>query len=219
MMIRAYEESYLSDAVRNLSAAFDYAINICKLDVEEFSSMFLRSRLSKEFEIGNPYVISGMSGIELVQKILMDIYQNYEFPEYTMTTISSKEYWAGYYLAQYQWFTARSFRDIFRKISLSEIIDMYYIYHELDISHFIEELNKRYMNTKLDTKLKMHRMYAEMSQSELAKKSGVSLRAIQLYEQRVNDLNKAQAHTVYKLARALYCSIEDLLEDPQTIYE
>ena len=69
-MIRAYEESYLSDAVRNLSAAFDYAINICKLDVEEFSALFLRSRLSKEFEMGNPYVISGTSGIEFIQKII-----------------------------------------------------------------------------------------------------------------------------------------------------
>ena len=218
-MIRAYEESYLSDAVRNLSAAFDYAINICKLDVEEFSVLFLRSRLSKEFEMGNPYIISGTSGIELIQKIILEIYPNYKFPEYTMTMVSSKEYWAGYYLAQYQWFTARSFKDIFRKISLSEIIDMYNVYHEMDISHFIEELNKRYTNTILDTKLKMHRMYSDMSQSELAKKSGVSLRAIQLYEQRVNDLNKAQVHTVYKLARALYCSVEDLLEDPQTIYE
>ena len=121
-MIRAYEESYLSDAVRNLSAAFDYAINICKLDVEEFSALFLRSRLSKEFEMGNPYVISGTSGIELIQKIILEIYPNYKFPEYTMTMVSSKEYWAGYYLAQYQWFTARSFKDIFRKISLSEII-------------------------------------------------------------------------------------------------
>ena len=73
-MIRAYEESYLNDAVRNLSAAFDYAINVCKLDVEEFSSMFLSSRLSKEFELGNPYVISGTSGVELINKIINEIY-------------------------------------------------------------------------------------------------------------------------------------------------
>ena len=129
----------------------------------------------------------------------------------------SKEYWAGYYLAQYQWYTAKSFSDIFSKIPLSEIIDMYYIYHELDISHFIDELNKRYKDKKLETKLNMHRTYAELSQSELANRSGVSLRLIQLYEQRVNDINKAQAHTIYKLARALYCKVEDLLEDPQSV--
>lgn len=217
-MIRAYEESYLSDAVRNLSAAFDYAINVCKLDVEEFSSMFLSSRLSKEFELGNPYVISGTSGVELINKIIKEIYPNFEAPEYIIPMSKSKEYWAGYYLAQYQWYTARSFSDIFRKIPLTEIIDMYYIYHELDISHFIDELNKRYKDKKLETKLKMHRTYAELSQSELANRSGVSLRLIQLYEQRVNDINKAQAHTIYKLARALYCQVEDLLEDPLSVY-
>ena len=63
----------------------------------------------------------------------------------------------------------------------------------------------------------MHRTQAELSQSELANKSRVSLRLIQLYEQRVNDINKAQAHTVYKLARALYSKVEDLLEDPQSV--
>jgi hypothetical protein len=39
----------------------------------------------------------------------------------------------------------------------------------------------------------------------------------QVFKQRVNDINKAQAHTVYKLARALYCKVEDLLEDPQSV--
>ena len=55
----------------------------------------------------------------------------------------------------------------------------------------------------------------QISQSELSKMSGVSLRSIQLYEQKVNDIDKAQAQTLYKLAHALGCSIEDLLENPE----
>ena len=53
-----------------------------------------------------------------------------------------------------------------------------------------------------------------LSQSELARASGVNKRSIQMYEQQENDIDKAQAHTVYKLARVIGCNVEDLLEDP-----
>jgi DNA-binding helix-turn-helix protein len=35
-----------------------------------------------------------------------------------------------------------------------------------------------------------------------------------MYEQRVNDIDKAQAQTIYKLSRVIGCSMEDLLEKP-----
>lgn len=35
-----------------------------------------------------------------------------------------------------------------------------------------------------------------------------------LDKQRVNDIEKAQAQTVYKLSRVIGCSMEDLLERP-----
>ena len=51
-----------------------------------------------------------------------------------------------------------------------------------------------------------------ISQSELARQSGVSVRMIQNYEQRQKDLRKAQTMTTWMLARALRCSVEDLME-------
>ena len=42
-----------------------------------------------------------------------------------------------------------------------------------------------------------------MTQQELAHASGVSLRMIQLYEQRRNDLSKASASVVIALAHVL----------------
>lgn len=50
-----------------------------------------------------------------------------------------------------------------------------------------------------------------MSQKDLAEKSGVNLRMVQYYEQGFKDIKKAQAATVQKLARALECTMEDLL--------
>lgn len=60
--------------------------------------------------------------------------------------------------------------------------------------------------------LKEMRTRRGMSQSELAKASGVNVRMIQQYEQGKNDINKAAAVTVYQIARALTCGVEDLLE-------
>ena len=53
-----------------------------------------------------------------------------------------------------------------------------------------------------------------MSQTELAEQSGVNVRNIKTYEQRDNNIDKAQAQTLYKLSRVWGCDIEDLLENP-----
>lgn len=62
------------------------------------------------------------------------------------------------------------------------------------------------------TNLKRIRKEAGLSQSELAEKSGVNTRMIQHYEQKVKDINAAGALTVCKLAQALDCTVEDLIE-------
>ena len=57
--------------------------------------------------------------------------------------------------------------------------------------------------------------YSKMDKNtipEKAKRSNVSLRSIQMYEQRNKDINKASAETVLSLAKVLGCTMEDLLE-------
>ena len=61
-------------------------------------------------------------------------------------------------------------------------------------------------------KLKEKRMQRKLSQFQLAKESGVSLRMLQKYEQGDRDIKKAQAETVYKLAKALNCKMEELID-------
>ena len=64
----------------------------------------------------------------------------------------------------------------------------------------------------LDTNLKRIRNLYGCTQAELAKRSGVSLRSIQMYEQRNKDINKASAASLYQISRVLGCNIENLLE-------
>lgn len=62
------------------------------------------------------------------------------------------------------------------------------------------------------TNLKQIRTSAGITQVALSESSGVSLRTLQDYEQGSKPLNKAAAITVYRIAQALSCTVEDLLD-------
>ena len=60
--------------------------------------------------------------------------------------------------------------------------------------------------------LKRLRTASGLSQSQLAQASGVALRMIQAYEQGTKDINRAEGLSIYHLAKALSCTVEELLE-------
>ena len=213
-MTRAYSESYLSDAKDRLSQFFDYLIKDCGMKADWVASIFLSSGYAEQFERGNPAILAGMSGIELARVVVEATYKKKKLPEPRYSEGLSPEYWAGWTLAEYQWYSGKRFRDIFEHVKLSEIIPMYSVYHEMDVSKFIETMDERCSTALSECRLKKLRESRGLSQAELAKISGVSLRSIQMYEQRVNDIDKAQAQTIYKLSRVIGCSMEDLLEKP-----
>ena len=62
------------------------------------------------------------------------------------------------------------------------------------------------------SKLQEKRKAAGFSQRKLADRVGLSFRMIQHYEQGSLDINKAAVETVYRLAKALGCSMEDLFD-------
>jgi len=69
-------------------------------------------------------------------------------------------------------------------------------------------------NTAKVSKLKLIRIKKGMKQSELSELSGVPLKCIGNYEQLRRDINHARVDIVYRLASALNCSIEELIEPP-----
>lgn len=60
-------------------------------------------------------------------------------------------------------------------------------------------------------KLKELRKSKNLSQPELAELAGVSLKALQAYEQDYRPLGRASAEDVYRIAKALDTTIEELL--------
>lgn len=62
------------------------------------------------------------------------------------------------------------------------------------------------------TKLKIIRTKRELTQGQLAEKSGVNLRTIQALESCDRDVNKMTLENAYKLAVALNCSVAYFLD-------
>lgn len=212
-MTRAYQEIYLSKAQSVLGDAFDYAVNTCNISGDDFTRLFMASTVSRRMENGEPSLLAGKSGIEIAVDVVrettgkkIDTLPQEHFGR-------SKEYWAGWAIAYYQWFSARKFNDIFKAIPFDDLQKMYYTLHEADISKFVDIADKRIKEHFNDTNLKRIRTAYGCSQAKLAKLSGVSLRSIQMYEQRKKNINKGSADALYNIAKVLGCTMEDLLEN------
>ena len=213
-MTTAYNELYLDDAMNNMGDMVEYAVCDLDFDADEFFGWFISSGISSYFEKGNPKYISGMSGYELAEAVLSKTNIQYEKKEPSYRAFKGREYWAGWILAYYQWTTNNHFADIVKNgLTLSTVFSMY-ILHEADESKFVDAANEIIARNKHLNKTNLHKIRKArgFTQQQLSAASGVSLRMIQLYEQRQNDISKAQVNIVIGLARALGCDIEDLME-------
>lgn len=210
-MIHAYDKTYLERARNLFGIMLDFAVNELQFKLSKFWKMFLRSDICKQFEHGDPKVLAGLSGIEMTYVVVGDQFRSPK-KQQSNTMVRSEEYWLGWALAYYQWYTGLSFFEITEIASIEDIIKLYSPYHEMDIQQFCDKMGELYAKKNINTKLKELRLAAGMSQSELAEAAEVSLRSIQQYEQRQKSINKACVETVLKLANALFCSPFDLME-------
>ena len=213
MAIRSYNEVYLNEAKRHLGVATDYLANICRIPVDRIGYVYASSPTMVLFGRGDPGVVAGLSGTELGQRMFREIRPDEEVSASVNSTMGrSPEYWGGWVLAHFQWYWCKTFRWIFARVSMSDILSKYRIYHEMDVSRFLEDFMQDLGSVKVEKNLRRMRLAAGYSQSELSRLSGVNIRNIQLYEQGVQDINKASASTLASLARPLACTIEDLME-------
>lgn len=211
-MMHAYQEIYLSKAQSVLGDAFDYAVNTCGISGSDFVKLFAISLASKRMENGEPAYVSGKSGIEVAVEIL-DETKGMEFIIEQQDNFGrTKEYWIGWAVAYYQWYSGRKYSDIFKVLRYEDLEKMYYTLHEANISKFVDIADSRMREHFPETNLKRLRIIYGFTQAELAERSGVSLRSIQMYEQRNKNINKASVDTIYRIAKVLGCAIEDLIE-------
>lgn len=202
-MIHAYNEIYLDVVMKNVAALFDLAINAEGYGEDEFADIFSKSDVAFGIQTGTPDMLAGKSATELMIEILK------KDSEYTnIPTDRTPQYWAGWILAYAQWYLNKSFAEILSVMPFSALTNMYHPYHEADEMKTIEIIQSRFPS---DCALKRLRQVRNLTQEQLAALSGVNVRSIRSYEQGGNDISKAQGETLLMLARALNCTVEELL--------
>ena len=211
-MIRAYDKQYLDDAMKCLGEAMDYAANCCHTEMDRFLELFIGTGYAEQFAAGVPKLLSGMSGTELVMEVLTKAGTRKVFPGAQIDYDYSPEYWCGWILAYYQWYTGQSFKEIQKHITMREIEKLYPALHEASEDKFVDSVNRMICKKNMPTRLQTQRKMTGYSQRVLSEKVGVNLRTLQQYEIRAKDINKAAGATLHALAKVLGCRVEDLLE-------
>lgn len=210
--MHAYDKTYLDSAMDNLGTMIDCAVNHLGIPMERFYLQFLSSGIDREIEKGNPRFLAGMSGEELVWRVLdtevIPLKKETYFVHY------GPEYWVGWVLALLQWETGLRFKDIqYGGMDVLTILSLYPTLHEADSAKFLDVAIARMDTVRKSrpTRLKELRKAAGLTQQQLAARAGVSVRAVQSYEQRYLDISKAEVRAVSNMAEALGCSVEELL--------
>ena len=211
-MTNAYNELFLDDAMDTLGGAVEYAVLQCGLSGQEFLDLFVISGIAQEFGKGNVLYVSGKSGIELAQDIFNlcgkkipenDEIQNINYPP---------EYWIGWILAYYQWSCGMTFKAILKVLTYDMLYDMYGVFHEADPEKAVRKFND-IMEARKETNLARIRKMRGFSQSELAKAAGVSIRFIQLHEQKKQNIRNAQYNLLSSIAEVLNCDVDELMDE------
>ena len=211
-MTNAYNELFLDDAMDTLGGAVEYAVLQCGVPGQEFLDLFVIIGVAHEFGKGNVLYVSGKSGIELAQDIFNlcgkkipqngDI-QNIDYPP---------EYWIGWILAYYQWSCGMTFKAILNVLTYDMLYNMYGVFHEADPEKAVRKFND-IMEARKETNLARIRKMRGFSQSELAKAANVSIRFIQLHEQKKQNIRNAQYNLLSSIAEVLNCEVDELMDE------
>lgn len=214
-MAHAYNKNILPVVQNQMGGMFDFAAYGLGYGLGDFYRIFLDSKYCRRMENADSATVMGKSGVELCYDISEHEYiPAKEMDIYTLHAINgrSREYWTGWALAYYQWFTSLPYAEINEVKSVDDIASMYDIYHEMDISHFVERINEVYKMKNPESRLKKMRKNAGLSQRALSELTEIPLKTIQQYEQRRKNINNASVDYLISLSRALNCNIELLVE-------
>lgn len=210
-MTHAYDEVFLEDAMETLGSAVEYAVWQCYMDGQTFLDLFVASGVAREFGTGNPLLISGKSGIELAREVFQRVGAKDSGVKELSYFDYPPEYWVGWILAYYQWTSGRTFESILKSLNYETILNLYGVLHEADPKKAVDTFDS-ILARKRETNLAKLRKNCGLSQSELATLSGVSIRSIQLFEQRKSNINNAQYNNLKAIAGVLKCSVDELMD-------
>ena len=208
----AYSQLYLTDAMTNLGEMTEYAHYACGTDLDLVFSCFVISGYAGRLQVGDPEVVSGMSGTELYREIMNKCGRvNGPLPPALVRYDTDAYYWIGYILAYFQWWSRQTFKSITDAFKADDFMRLYPTLHTVSEERAAEELLELYRKRTQFNRLQEYRKRLGMTQAMLAKKAGVNLRTLQQYEVGDKDIARASVGSVISLAKALHVAPESLM--------
>lgn len=209
MMTHAYNQIYLNKASASVGIMVHDAVNEFRCDAAEFLKRFAHSQAAAEMEAGNPRYLIGRSGLELYLEVEEQTTGRQIITPAVDCSMKSREYRAGWLLAQYQWYSGRTFRGILTAVTFDELADLSPALQSDDLKNIFDRLDEKF--TSEESRLKRIRRGCGMTQEELSELSTVPLSTIRAYERKAKDIKKAQADILLRLCGVLKCNMQDLL--------
>lgn len=196
---------YLSDDyIEKYSNTLSYLIG--RSANEGYSFDYIQRKISyseaiSEFEKSNVTIIAFSS----MEKIYSDVFTNYNNDyQYNPYDIFG---WVGYAYIHLFLNLEITFEALFFLIPIQEMLNMYKLYHEMDITH-LEEYAKEVMKySLLDVIMKRKKT----SNNDLSKKTNIPVSTINSLRYGNRDITKLEAKKILSIAYALNVKIETLL--------
>lgn len=200
----------MKEAIVCMAEMFDYAENHLHMDCKNYFKLFNNTHISEAFDRYDMVYIYGKSSIEIVNEVLglNNINRKVRYKEKLF--MPGDAYWTGMIVASYCFAKHISFRKFEKLIDIDMIKNSFNPLHEAPHEKAIQYIDMHLRNAS--THLARYRKKMGLSQSELSILSGVSLRSIQMYEERNKDINAASFETVKKLSKILRVNTDDLYE-------
>ena len=196
---------YLSDDyIEKYSNTLSYLIG--RSANEGYSFDYIQRKISyseaiSEFEKSNVTIIAFSSMEKIYSGIFTDYNNEYQYNPYDIFG------WVGYAYIHLFLNLEITFEALFFLIPLQEMLNMYKLYHEMDITH-LEEYAKEVMKySLLDVIMKRKKT----SNNDLSKKTNIPVSTINSLRYGNRDITKLEAKKILSIAYALNVKIETLL--------
>lgn len=139
-----YPECFLERACENLGEMFQYATKYLRYSLDEFHNLFVQSGTAHAFQAGSIDLICAASGQELGNYVLWKFHKaGIETPVFV--SHGTDAYFAGSFLARYQFATKMSFEEIFAGLPVSRIAEFHIRCQHMDDFSVLEMLHNEFL--------------------------------------------------------------------------
>lgn len=196
---------YLSDDyIEKYSNTLSYLIG--RSANEGYSFDYIQRKISyseaiSEFERSNVTIIAFSSMEKIYSGIFTDYNNEYQYNPYDIFG------WVGYAYIHLFLNLEITFEALFFLIPIQEMLNMYKLYHEMDITHLEEYAKEVMKHSLLDVIMKRKKT----SNNDLSKKANIPVSTINSLRYGNRDITKLEAKKILSIAYALNVKIETLL--------